>query len=226
MADRMRHEVKHIITFGDMLQLRPRLRAVMTPDPHARDGKYVIRSLYFDNLFDKALNEKVDGVSRRFKFRIRYYNCDTSFICLEKKVKTAGLGNKQQAVLTEEETRRLCSGDRDWMRDDARPLVRELYARMSTEGLEPRTIVEYTREPFIFAPGNVRVTLDYGIRTGMRCTDFLDPDCVTVPVPEDPVVMEVKWDEFLPDIIRDLVRTPGTRSSAYSKYEACRQYDL
>jgi hypothetical protein len=97
---------------------------------------------------------------------------------------------------------------------------------MSTEGLEPRTIVEYTREPFIFAPGNVRVTLDYGIRTGMRCTDFLDPDCVTVPVPEDPVVMEVKWDEFLPEIIRDLVRTPGTRSSAYSKYEACRQYDL
>ena len=226
MADTMRHEVKHVISFGDMLQLRPRLNAVMTSDPHAKDGKYVIRSLYFDNLFDKALNEKVDGVSRRFKFRIRYYNFDTSYICLEKKVKAAGLGNKQQAVLTEAETRKICSGDRDWMRDDRRPLVRELYARMTTEGLEPKTIVEYTREPFIFAPGNVRVTLDYGIRTGMRCTDFLDPDCVTLPVPEDPVILEVKWDEYLPDIIKDLVRTPGTRSAAYSKYEACRQYDI
>ena len=226
MADTMRHEVKHVISFGDMLQLRPRLNAVMTSDPHAKDGKYVIRSLYFDSLFDKALNEKVDGVSRRFKFRIRYYNFDTSYICLEKKVKAAGLGNKQQAVLTEAETRKICSGDRDWMRDDRRPLVRELYARRTTEGLEPKTIVEYTREPFIFAPGNVRVTLDYGIRTGMRCTDFLDPDCVTLPVPEDPVILEVKWDEYLPDIIKDLVRTPGTRSAAYSKYEACRQYDI
>lgn len=226
MADTMRHEVKHVISFGDMLQLRPRLNAVMTSDPHAKDGKYVIRSLYFDNLFDKALNEKVDGVSRRFKFRIRYYNYDDSYICLEKKVKAAGLGNKQQAVLTRGETERLVSGDRDWMREDPRPLVRELYARMTTEGLEPRTIVEYTREPFIFAPGNVRVTLDYGIRTGMRCTDFLDPGCVTVPVPEDPAILEVKWDEYLPDIVRDLVRTPGTRSAAYSKYEACRQYDL
>ena len=226
LDQKLRHEVKHYLSYGDLLELRPRLRAVMASDSHARDGRYLIRSLYFDNLFDKALNEKIDGVSRRAKFRVRFYDLDTSYICLEKKVKTGGLGNKQQTVLTASEAEDLSRGVTGWMAEDDRPLVRELYARMTTEGLAPKTIVEYTREPFVYAPGNVRVTLDYGIRTGLGCTDFLDPGCVTVPVPDDPIILEVKWDEYLPDIIRDIVQVPGTRSTAYSKYAACRSYDL
>ncbi len=226
MEDKLRHEVKHYITRADMLELRARLNAVMTPDSHARGGKYLIRSLYFDNIFDKALNEKMDGVSRRSKFRIRYYDLDPSYICLEKKVKIAGLGNKQQVRLTAEEAGRLTKGGTDWMKDDGRPLVQELYVAMTAGGFEPRTIVEYTREPFTYPAGNVRVTLDYDIRTGLGCTDFLDPDCVTVPVPDDPVILEVKWDEYLPDIIRDIVQVPGTRATAYSKYAACRSYEL
>lgn len=71
---RYRHEWKHILTYSDMLVLRSRLSAVMQPDPHAVDGKYMIRSLYFDNAEDKALREKIDGVNHREKFRIRYYN--------------------------------------------------------------------------------------------------------------------------------------------------------
>ena len=65
-----RHEWKHELSFQDYLILRQRLRAVMEPDPHAVDGRYFIRSLYFDNLDDKALREKIDGVNRREKFRI------------------------------------------------------------------------------------------------------------------------------------------------------------
>ena len=86
------------------------------------------------------------------------------------------------------------------------------------------TIVDYTREPFVFAPGNVRVTLDYNIRTGLKCTDFLNPDCVTVPAGDAPIILEVKWDEFLPNIIRDAVQLDGRRSAAFSKYAACRIY--
>lgn len=222
----LRHEVKHVLTVADMLEIRPRLAAVMSRDPHARNGRYRIRSLYFDNLYDKALNEKIDGVSRRAKFRVRYYNFDTSYICLEKKIKTAGLGNKQQALLSLDETAALAAGDTDWMMGDGRPLVQELYTRMTTEGLMPRTIVDYTREPFIYAPGNVRVTLDYNIRTGLSSTDFLDPGCVTIPVPENPIILEVKWDEYLPEIISDIVQLPGRRAEAYSKYLACRLYEF
>ena len=95
---------------------------------------------------------------------------------------------------------------------------------METQGLRPRTIVDYTREPFVYAPGNVRVTLDYDIRTGMSCTNFLDPDCVTIPAGDAPVILEVKWDAFLPALIRDIVQVPRTHPSAFSKYAACRIY--
>ncbi len=82
-----RHELKHEITTGDMITIRQRLRAIARPDPHAVDGKYMIRSLYFDTPTDKALLEKQSGISRRSKFRIRYYNGDKSVIHLEKKCK-------------------------------------------------------------------------------------------------------------------------------------------
>ena len=95
---------------------------------------------------------------------------------------------------------------------------------MMSQGLKPKTIVDYTREPFIFAPGNVRVTMDYNIRTGMNCIDFLNPDCVTVPAGDAPIILEVKWNEYLPDIIRDAVQLSGCRAGAFSKYAACRIY--
>ncbi len=219
-----RHEWKHEINQADLLVLRQRLKAVTSPDPHAIDGKYMIRSLYFDNAADKALREKLDGVSRREKFRIRYYNGDTSVIRLEKKSKIAGLGKKQGVNLTAVQAGNIVNGCVDWMADSPEGLIHELYAKMRIQGLRPKIIVDYIREPFIFGPGNVRVTLDHDIRTGFRCGEFLNPDCVTVPAGDAPIILEVKWDSFLPDIIRDAVRLPGRRVTAFSKYAQCRIY--
>jgi len=219
-----RHEWKHEINRADLFAIRQRLRAVMEPDPHAVDGKYLIRSLYFDNARDKALREKIDGVNLREKFRIRYYNGDTSVIHLEKKSKRCGLGTKYSADLTEAEAQAIVDGDLDWMMDSGRELVQELYCKMRYQGLRPKTIVDYTREPYRYRAGNVRVTFDYDIRTGLSSTDFLNPDCVTVPAGDAGIILEVKWDEFLPDIIRDAVWTPGRRETAFSKYAQCRIY--
>ncbi len=220
-----RHEWKHAINYADLLSIRARLRSVAEPDPHAADGKYLIRSLYFDNLSDKALREKIDGVNMREKFRIRYYNLDPDgVIHLEKKSKRSGLGTKYASPLSKEEVRRLIGGEIDWMLDSPYGLVQELYCKMRYQGLRPKTIVDYTREPFIYTPGNVRVTLDYDIRTGLSCEDFLDPDCATIPAGEAPIILEVKWDEYLPSIIKDCVQTPGRRETAFSKYAQCRIY--
>lgn len=224
MELRYRHEWKHEISYADLLAIRQRLRAVAESDPHAQGGQYLIRSLYFDNLDDKALREKIDGVNLREKFRIRYYNGDTSVIHLEKKSRRAGLGTKFSAALSREEAQRIVDGDPDWMMDSGRPLVQELYCKMRWQGLRPKVIVEYTREPFIYRPGNVRVTFDYDIRTGLSCTDFLNPDCVTIPAGDAPILLEVKWDAFLPNIIRDAVQTPGRHAEAFSKYAQCRIY--
>ena len=219
-----RHEWKHMINMADLTAIRARLRAVAEPDPHAVDGRYLIRSLYFDNARDKALREKIDGVNMREKFRIRYYNGDTSVIHLEKKSRHSGLGSKFSADLTAEETQAIVDGRLDWMLASGRPRVQELYCKMRGQGLEPKTIVDYTREPYRYRPGNVRVTFDYDIRTGLQCTDFLNPDCVTVPAGDAGIIMEVKWDEYLPDIIRDAVWMPGRRETAFSKYAQCRIY--
>ena len=219
-----RHEWKHEISHSDMLAIRQRLRAVAKPDEHAVDGVYQIRSLYFDNLSDRALREKLDGVSRREKFRIRYYDGDLSVIHLEKKSKVGGLGRKESASLTQEEAQAIVDGDLSWMLRSQQPLVQELYVKMTTQGLRPKTIVDYMREPFVYAPGNVRVTLDYDIRTGLRCTDFLNQSCAMIPAGNPPIILEVKWDEFLPSVIRDVVQLENCRTGSFSKYAACRIY--
>ena len=218
-----RHEVKHLINPSDRIALRQRLRAVMQPDPHTIGGRYRIRSLYFDTPDDKALWEKLDGVNDREKFRIRYYNGDLSFICLEKKSKHSNLGNKDGATLSPEEAQAVVDGRLGWMIDSEKPLIRELYTKMMNESLRPKTIVDYTREPFVYPAGGVRVTIDYDIRSGLGCTDFLNPDCVTVPV-TDAVLLEVKWDAYLPDCVKAAVFLDYRGAGAFSKYAACRIY--
>lgn len=221
---KFRHEWKHEMNPLDLLVLRSRLRAVLEADSHAVDGKYEIRSLYFDNLQDKVLREKRDGVSRREKFRLRYYNGDISLISLEKKSKVNGLCNKQKVPLTLTEIQSIFDDDFPYLLDSEKELLRELGYKMQTQGLRPKTVVDYTREPFTYAPGNVRVTLDYDIRTGLFCTDFLNPNCITIPAGDAPAILEVKWDEFLPSMIRDLVQMKGRQTSSFSKYAACRIY--
>lgn len=219
----LRHEWKHRIDTAGLLALRARLGAVLQRDPHALGGSYQVRSLYFDNLADKALREKLESVNHREKFRLRFYNGDLSLLVLEKKTKTNGLCGKAQTPLSVEEARALLEGRHQELGASS-PLLGELRRKMDSQGLRPKAIVEYTREPFLYGPGNVRVTLDYNIRTALSPAGFLDPGCVTLPAADAPVILEVKWDAFLPDLVQDLVQLPGTRTSAFSKYAACRLY--
>lgn len=217
-----RHELKHEIGFGDMMALRSRLKAIAKPDPNTADGKYFIRSLYFDNIFDDALREKINGVNKREKFRIRFYNFDTSLIRLEKKSKINGLCAKESTFLTKELAQAIATGDCDWMAKANNPLIEEFYSKIKSKGLFAKTIVDYEREPFIFSAGNVRVTLDYNIRVSDDTKNFLSDNTVTVPIRDNPIILEVKWDEFLPDIIRDAVQLESCRTGAFSKYAVCR----
>jgi len=197
----------------------------MKSDSYAINGQYKIRSLYFDSLADKALREKLDGVDIREKYRIRLYNHDLSFIRLERKFKQGGLGYKNSTVLTPEQAQAIVDGNVSWMSDNDDEVILGFYLRIRNEGLVAKVIVDYTREPFVFGPGNVRVALDYNIRTGMGCTDFLNSACVTVPIKDSPCILEVKWDNYLPDVIRDAIQLENRRNGAFSKYAASRMYD-
>ena len=222
-----RHELKYSIPYAEYLAMRKRLRAVMKTDPHTdADGRYRIRSIYFDNSDDKSLREKIDGVAKREKFRIRYYNDDFSFITLEKKMKIDNLCLKIDARITEEECRRLLAGDTAFMKTHESSLVRELYAKMKYQQLRPRVLVSYTREPYIYRAGNVRVTFDSEIRTSLFRREFLVPEVSDISATDTPqeMILEVKFDAFLPEIIQDLIQVNGIRQQAFSKYGACRRF--
>ncbi|NCE66131.1 polyphosphate polymerase domain-containing protein [Pseudoflavonifractor sp. 524-17] len=219
-----RHEWKYEINYSDLLAIRRRLSAVAQVDQYAIDGTYEIRSLYFDNLEDKILREKQDGIGVREKYRIRYYSGNTQAIRLEKKSKRGSLGTKYGAPLSRGEVQAILDGQYAWMAESGRPLVVELYSKILTQSLRPKTIVEYTRQPFTYAPGNVRVTLDYNLRMGLGYSGFLDPDCVTIPARDRPVILEIKWDAYLPTVIEHAVRLPGRASTPFSKYAVCRVY--
>ena len=224
-AVKLRHELKHTITPGEDQILAGRLRKLFSHDAHADAcGSYRVCSLYFDTPTDTALRQKLDGVNRREKFRLRYYGDDLGFIRLEKKYKTNGLCGKRSTKLTAEQVRQILSGDMDFLLNGD-TLMQELYSKMKGQRLAPKTIVTYDREAFLFAPGNVRITLDRNVRTGLASLDFLNPGLHYVPVSDGMTVLEVKYDEFLPEIVKMAVQVPNTQASAYSKYAVCRKYD-
>ena len=220
---KFRHELKYYMNYADYLTIRSRLMQIAAFDSHAdEDGKYLIRSLYFETPTDTALQEKLTGIMEREKFRIRFYNHDTSFIRLEKKMKINTMTRKISCPVTRVEVERLLSGDIEWMKTSERALLIELYAKMQYQQLRPKTIVDYTRECFIYAPVNVRFTLDTDIRSGLSATEIFSDKPVVHTNSEPVIIMEVKYDNFLPSIIKALVQLPNRRVTAFSKYAAAR----
>ena len=222
----LRHEFKHQISPGEDLVLSQRLRKLFPHDKYAGPGgSYRITSLYFDTPYDSAYKEKLDGVDNREKFRLRYYGTDTSFIRLEKKFKRKGLCGKRSASLIQDQAEKILRGDYEFLLKSADPLLIELYSKIRGKGLRPKTIVRYDREAFVYAPGNVRITLDRNLYTGLGSIDFLNTELKGIKAMDASRVLEVKYDEFLPELVRMAVQVPGRQAGACSKYALCRRFD-
>lgn len=224
LVGKFRHEYKIPVCFEDYYTIRRRLEVVTKKDSHVKeDGWYYIRSLYFDNFDNKVLLEKVNGINVREKFRLRYYNEDCRFVRLEKKSKIRGLCEKKSVSLTKEECEKICTGEMDFLMEKKEALLWEFYAKTKYQQLKPKTIVEYKREPYIYGPGNVRVTFDTEIKTGIYDTHFFKRNpCVETNPGE--ILMEVKYDAFLPAVIQDIIQTNTRHAQAFSKYARSRIY--
>ncbi len=220
-----RHEVKLPINSLDVIVLRQRLKAILKPDSHAKDGSYSVRSLYFDDPDDSALKDKLDGVAVREKYRIRMYNYDESFIRLERKFKSNGVGFKNSAQLTKEQTLKILQGDILFLADSDNEVMNDFYKKLIYKHLRPKVLVDYKREPYVFTAGNVRVTIDSDIRTSLNCIDFFSKDTVSLKVQSEESVLEIKWDNYLPDIVKAAVTTGSLYQTAFSKYAMCRMYE-
>ena len=222
-----RHELKYFINPAELEVLRARLRPVMHLDSHCVDGKpYVIRSLYLDDVDDSAYYDKVSGVMARDKYRIRIYRHSDREIFLERKRKLGDLIQKSSVQITRRLCEQIMDGDPRGLQTSSSPLIQDVYVQMRTRLLRPAVIVDYEREAYLHPAENVRITFDLRLRSGLHSTELFNPDLPTVcPHDGNVEILEVKFDEYLPDHIRALLDGIQADRSAVSKYVLCRRYE-
>lgn len=229
MPLQVRHELKYYINKGQYRILSGLLRKVLSPDPNAdENNEYHIRSLYFDTIFDTALYDKVQGVRDRDKYRIRIYDLSDGKIRLECKSKASDYISKRSIIISRRLSDQLIAGDPSGLEHTSSGLLRDMFREMRLRLLKPVVIVDYVREAYIHPAENIRITFDKQLRTGLASTDLFNRSLPTVPpVPNEPLILEVKYDRIFPSYLSSLLSGAVGRASrsAISKYCICRQYE-
>lgn len=221
-----RHELKYYINNFDYISLRNKLKRFMKVDSHAlSNGKYEVINLYFDDKYNSAYQEKLQGVDKRKKFRIRTYNYDDSFIRLEKKAKVDGLSIKTASRITKEQLSDLMEGNPDFLLNPDYKEFIDLYTGIMRRFIEPKVLIRYTREAYIQRAGNIRITFDSQLRAGDRNIDLLNPEASFKYPESNLVVLEVKYDEFFPDTLKSVIQSSAKLRTSISKYILGRKYN-
>ena len=194
----------------------------MKTDPHAKNGEYMIRSLYFDDWRMSSYEEKIMGVMGRKKWRIRIYNYSDKRILLERKIKHGNYIHKDSVLLTREEYEKILDLDFGFLLEKEENLCREFYVECTANRMRPKVIVDYERTPLILEEGTVRITFDRDVRAAIGGLDIFDPELPALYVFEPgKLLLEVKYTEFLPQIIRQCLPSDGQEFTAFSKYTGC-----
>lgn len=220
-----RHELKFLVSDRQLEVIRYRLKILMKQDAHQKRGIYMVRSLYFDDLNDSYMQENEDGIDNRRKFRIRIYEGDTSLIHLEKKMKYRGMTRKIMKEISKEDCLIYMSGYAPGLKPESDELEKEIFVQIHADGLHPVSIVEYERTAFVEPRGNVRITFDRNISGNEKTEAFLERKLSAAPLlPQGKHVLEVKYDELLPEYISCALEMGTLQRSSYSKYYYSRNY--
>ena len=215
-----RHELKYLLYQSDYAMLKLRVAGLLERDSNVNtQGLYTVRSLYFDDFYNSAYNEKEMSIFLRQKYRIRLYNQSRDVIHLERKMKYNNYGDKMTAPLSPTEVMQIVQGDYDFLRKSKAQLLNILYYEIMTKVLRPRIIIDYEREPFVLDAGTVRITFDRNIRASVDNLDLFCPDLAMMETLETGfLIMEIKYTEFLPNMIRKILPTSAVDYSSISKY--------
>lgn len=226
MDRKYRHELKYVISAGELALIRNRIQNMVPLDSHVGPaGYYNVRSLYFDDYDNRCFYENENGTDPREKFRIRIYNHNEDHITLECKRKEHGKTRKTSCPLTVEQTRMLMEGKIIPDISCQPEVLRKLTLHMLTRRMRPVVIVEYDRIPYVYRTGNVRITLDLNVCSSKDVHRFFDESLPKRPImPSGQQLLEVKFDEYLPDFIHHNLDLNSLSQTAYSKYYLCRKY--
>lgn len=214
-----RVENKYLVSDYDLAIISQRLRMFMQQDTHQHGEYYGIRSLYFDDILDNCMKETEAGINFRKKYRIRIYDSIPSPINLEIKEKRNGMTKKTICNITPEEYDDIFQGGHSLQYGD-RKVLNQLLLQMRCVKLQPKLIISYERTAFIYPSGNVRITFDRNITASKECDSFFDNYILkSIPIlPTGMHILEVKYDEFVPDVIAKLLEIGCLHQIAFSKY--------
>ena len=216
-----RNEWKYLLTNQELSLLKSRISQILEIDPHTpKNGRYLIHSLYFDDHVNTSLVTTNSGLSKRFKWRIRYYGDDLSYIVLEEKEKKESRCHKKSCKLTLDEYETIVNGDiQDLVYDTEKPLIKELAVDMLTKDYRPNIIIDYERIAYVEPITNVRITFDMKISASYELDNFISGDYLNYYVmPSGMNLLEVKFDDILPSYIRRIVESFGFKQTSFSKY--------
>ncbi|MBR3503615.1 MAG: polyphosphate polymerase domain-containing protein [Clostridia bacterium] len=222
-----RHELKYFISDAAHAQLSALLSSVLHPDVHGdENNEYFIRSLYFDDAYDTAYHTKMSGVETRDKYRIRIYNCSDKTIFLERKHKQGEYISKSSVRITRRLCEQLMDGNPAGLDCSDNPLLRDVYREMRTKFLKPAVIVDYHREAYTHPAEDVRITFDKRLHSGLFSRDLFNPALNGVsPLKPGKMILEVKFNRYLPDYVKALLATTPAVNCAISKYTLCRGFE-
>lgn len=222
--EKFRYEIKYLINSSQAEILKYRLSLLMDKDNNAIDGYYFIRSLYFDDVNNTAYYEKIDGLEEREKYRIRFYNYDHSYIILELKGKKNNLTYKRQNRITEEDYNNIINQNYDKINIEGRKVLEDFITKSKRNNLVPSIIVDYSRQPFIYPVEDVRITFDEDISSGRFDYDLFSKELLPYRVLEpNEIILEVKFNNFLPKTIRKVLDTVPKTRIAVSKFALCKE---
>lgn len=225
---KVRHEIKFQINQLEYQVLQKKLIAVLKPDSHAKsNNRYHVRNLYFDDMNNTALTEKQAGIFKRGKYRIRIYNHSDSTIKFERKSKFGPYILKESTLISRSEADRLIAGDFDFLAKTKDRLLRDFYLEVRCNLMRPVLILEYEREAYVQPIGNIRITFDTGMRTGLGSTSFFDDYiCTMSALNQEGTILEVKYNEILPEYIRGLFPETIRPQLAIGKFVICRTQQI
>ena len=213
-----RVEQKYLVSDLDLALIAGRLKAVMAQDSHQDGDGYEVRSIYFDDIWDSCMEENEDGVDNRKKYRIRTYDTPGAPLRLEIKEKNRGFTKKSSCLLEQDDYEGILSGGELSFGSD--PVMNQLLLQMRCRKLQPKVAVVYRRTAFVYPVGNVRITFDRNVMATRDLDSFSEPHMSgLVPVlPAGMHVLEVKYDELLPEVIAGQLEIGKLRQTAFSKY--------
>lgn len=221
-----RHELKYLINEIDHFVWVNRLEKILERDSNDSGNGYSVTTLYFDNCYNKALTDKINGEAIRHKYRIRYYDDDLSLIKLERKSKIHQTTTKVTVSLLMDEIKKIYNSDVDFLLKKDHQLYHSFYHQLKHGLQEPKVIVKYHREVFVHPLGDLRITFDRSIKTANSQTNIFAKDLFYMDVLEPgQTIMEIKFNGMLPAVIRSLIQTGHVMQAASSKYVFSRKYN-